>query len=824
MGAEGQARTPDMDPESQVAPKAPPPLPGTVAPDETPKPKSDGASTAQNFGLNNRELPEKLQQALRRLKNDYKSESIATRLQEVKRVVQARNFWKGLQDLVWSETEGGWRLPFEQSWPENISEEEYPRYAFVTNFYQAFGLSIIAVLSQSIPRTRLMPSNAQDPKDIATATASSDIVKLVERNNDAQTLLTEIAFIYWTDGKVGTYTRFVVDGQKYGFDESPQYADTPDTVNLGQSMYHCMDCGQDTPADELGPQEQQEAPGQELDAEGQPGEMEGMKCPNCQTPMGPENLVAAPVTQIPRQIGTTRIPRGQERIDVVGSLELKTPVWAHSQDDFPYLIWVTEVHRAKLRAIYPWVAKKLQQGSSPGEQGSDTYERQARIRMATTGADDGNTPRTGGMPGQNLDTYERIWLRTWSFYNLDDEATRDELLAAFPDGAMCAFVGDTYCESRNENLDDHWVVSHALPGNGQDRPAIGGSLISVQERYNTTEDLKLENIEYGIPETYADPKAVDFDARGSTASEPGAMYPAKKRPGEALSNSFFQTAPSQLPAGVEQFGQDLMGPTAQFLTGALPALFGGDMANVDTASGYNLAKNQAMGRIGVIYRSLKRLWAYTMMNAVECFRANRNDDTIVSMIGEGGQFEAKAIRTAALKGSIEVYEETDEQFPTLQTEQRGILDRMMQSEDAEIQRILGDPENVSLIKRLSGLTDLVIPEEVARNKQHREITEMENSGPTQGMLPNGQQTVESSVPIDMVVDDHVTEAATCRRWLMSENGQAAKVSNPPWYANVRAHMMAHEAAGAQQTASSFPTQTPAGPPEGQSSQPTGESQ
>jgi hypothetical protein len=65
---------------------------------------------------------------------------------------------------------------------------------------------------------------------------------------------------------------------------------------------------------------------------------------------------------------------------------------------------------------------------------------------------------------------------------------RDELLELFPDGAHIAFAGDVYCESRSENMDDHWRVLHALPGDGSSgRPALGDSLISVQERFNTFE-------------------------------------------------------------------------------------------------------------------------------------------------------------------------------------------------------------------------------------------------------------------------------------------------------------------------------------------------
>ena len=44
--------------------------------------------------------------------------------------------------------------------------------------------------------------------------------------------------------------------------------------------------------------------------------------------------------------------------------------------------------------------------------------------------------------------------------------------------------------------------------------------------------------------------------------------------------------------------QDLIGPISQFLTGLFPAIFGGNMEDVKTASGYALARDQAMGRLG----------------------------------------------------------------------------------------------------------------------------------------------------------------------------------------------------------------------------------
>ena len=109
------------------------------------------------------------------------------------------------------------------------------------------------------------------------------------------------------------------------------------------------------------------------------------------------------------------------------------------------------------------------------------------------------------------------------------------MLQLLPDGAYVALAGDVYCESRNENMDDHWRVLHALPGDGSSgRPALGDSLISVQERFNTLSNLQIETYEYGIPPIYADSEVLDFDSLQSQTAEPGAHYPARAKPGQSL--------------------------------------------------------------------------------------------------------------------------------------------------------------------------------------------------------------------------------------------------------------------------------------------------
>jgi len=740
---------------------------------------------------------------LRRIVQQFSTESELSRRQEIRRIKQAHQFWRGLQYLWWSERDQNWHLPFEQKLVDNSSVEDLPRYEFVTNIYQAFGLSIISVLSQDVPRVRFFPSSAQAEEDVAAAKAATEVAQLVERNNRVGNLIVDEAFQLWTGGKVGAYVRYVVDGQRFGF--HPESEIGLREVKLGDDLYVCPECGAETsasadanstvgaryivpgenpwldaahsparnnatvipnpaPTPSIGDggegsafafanDNQQQIPrtsGRLLQnperEEGRPSARDdnAISCSACGALLTEEDFVAAETITVPAAQTRLRVANGQEVITIVGGLELKTPPWANDMHEYPYLQWNMEVHSARLRAAYPHAADKI---GPPVATSAQEYERLARLAQSQGG------PLTeGGDFNPNLITFQRTWLRPWAFFALDDKSLRDELLALFPDGAYVAFAGDAYCESRNENLDDHWRVMHSLPGDGSSgRPALGDSLISVQERFNTLSNLQIETYEYGIPPIYADSEVLDFDSLQSQTAEPGSHYPARAKPGQSLASGFFQPEPAQVPPDLAQHAANLMGPIAQFLTGAFPALFGGAMENTSTAAGYSMARDQAMGRIGLVWRRMKFFHADVMLLAVDCFRRNRPNDVEVTLLGAGAAFESKWIRLADLKGNLFSYPETDEQYPTLWSQQRAVLLQLMTSPDPQIQSVLGHPENFALIKRLIGLEDFVIPDEESRTKQYREIAQLVAESPivvssdsAQGSASTGRHSERSA--------------------------------------------------------------------------------
>ncbi|GAC1635567.1 MAG: hypothetical protein NVS9B14_12940 [Candidatus Acidiferrum sp.] len=787
-------------------------------------PMNRGAALTPTLGPNNERLEDlkpHVVNALRDLVLQYRQEGITARRHEIRRIRQARLFWQGLQYAWWNPNDMNWHLPFESKFSDDRELQEMPRYQFVTNFYQGFGLSFIAVLSQDVPSVRFYPQSSQSLEDIAAARSASDVAQLIEQNNHIEELLTSIGYFLWTDGKLGAYVRYVADGQRFGFHDE-QVLEAIE-IPLGKDVYVCPQCGKETPVQQdaviLSSPEASEGPQLALnrgssdaevlrDANDASLRMTNNTCPGCGAELTENNIRKAERVTVPRVVRTKRVANGQEVISIAGGLELNTPVWANEMHEYPYLQWQTEVHRSKLKAAYPHSANKIE--TSPSQGAEDVYARVSRLSV-----EQGLPSIHPGDALMNLITFDRTWLRPWAFYAVEDESTRKELLALFPDGCYVAFAGEAYCESRNESMDDHWRVLHALPGDGQNRPSVGDSLVQVQERYNVLSNMQAETYEYGIPPIYADPQVLDFDALANQVAEPAAHFPARARPGQPLAAGFFQPAPARVSPDMLQHQQELIGPVSQFLSGLFPAVFGGNMEDVKTASGYALARDQALGRLGLVWRRMKQFYADVILLGVDCFRKNRPEDVEMPLLGPDGVLDARVIRQADLKGNICVHPEADETFPRLKSQQRGVLQQLFSVNDPVIQKALTEPANLGYIKNVLGLTEMVIPGEDSRNKQLREIqqllasapivvqasnsvisTEGRNLSSIDGAPRDGGQAPTSpmvlpSVPVDALLDDHAVEFEECKRWANSEAGQSAHMTNPAGFANVRAHAEAH---------------------------------
>jgi hypothetical protein len=700
---------------------------------------------ANQYGVNNVQLPEPLQTKLKELARKFMDEDKFSRRLEIQESRKAHFYWRDLQHLYWDGRAEGWVAygpngnPMIGDTRQSYNNDSSVLYS--TNIYKPFGLTLIAVLTQSVPEVIAVPADGEDAADLATARAGNRFRKIIEHKNDATMILTKAMFFAYVDGRILAWTRSVMN----------------------------------------------------------------------------------PRTQ-----------KEEVKITVHGTLECKVPITTECMEEMVYIQLGHEQHVAIAKFENPDFKKKIKGGAIGS--GMDVYERTARVSVAQ-----GTSYMSGsGDTLVNLATVQHTWMRPAAFEMLESDASTtddpevDQLRELFKTGCHLKMVSGEYVGSWDESMDDHLQIMNALPGDGQFRNSLGHDTESVQERFNDIINIAQDVYEKTQPAVYADVEMADPNATFRQQSKPGARIPVKKKPGEPISESFYNEPASAVSPDMLQYGNDLMGPVGQLTSGAFTALTGaGDAKGAagDTASGYAMQKEQAMGRLGLVYRDLKRWWAEIMGQAVKC-AALLKADMSLSIPDANGEVETTTVRIEDLQGDVHWYPEGDEGIPANWSSKKATVQALLVAADANpiLAGILADPRNQEAIQTYLGIDDLVVPAAESWAKQMAEINEMENGEAqpnpaflqlqqklqamqehsAQGGLHNDGEVEQlamqlqstpqmlSSVPIDPQIDDNAAEAESGKIWMRGPAGQKAKVEKPAWYMNVRVHVLAHDAAAKAQ--------------------------
>lgn len=724
------------------------------------------------------EFESRIQAALRKIVSTQESESDTTRRAYIRKWMEAEEFWKGNQHLFWNEKQFRWFAPFEYA--VESGNQDTPYYTYVTNVYQSYGLSVIAAMSQKLPKTQFLPVSAQSEVDIATAKAASDVCEYIEDRNELQMMAIREAYLLWTQGKVFSYIRYVVDDE-YGVTEQPQIENS--TVEMFPDRYLCNNCGGETPS-------------QQVQA-GLQGELNQPQCQDCSSPLGgDESFLPAEHGEVPVVTGYQSVPNGMEKITLYGPMNVKVLPTANELRESGYLILVEETPRAAVMAAYQEKADQIESatayGGAAGSSTGDSFERNQRLRLSEASS---TSPASGAKPLMNLITYKRAWLRPWLFMNEKDKPIRDALFERYPSGVMVAFAGDVYLESRDEKLDDHWEAADAMPGVGAYREAIGSSTISLQKRINDVMNVEAEHIDFAAsPPVLTDSRHLNLNALRNKRMRPGSYHAVTTNSGagqRSLKDMIWQPNIS-IDSNIYNHGKELI-ELVQLTSGAFPAIFGGAMQNVKTASGYAMARNQALGRLEMFWRSIKAFHARLMLKSVNVFRKNRTDDVEQVVIGKSKDFSSKYIHLANLQGHITARAQVDEDFPTSWSEIRQNITELLSIAPNWITPLLAHPDNAAFTRRFLANSDLTIPVETQRDKSYREIDWLLEGQPIEVLDPmTGMPMLQPSEMPELDVDDHPVHMANIKQWAASDSGITAKQQNPLGYANVLAHYTAHK--------------------------------
>jgi hypothetical protein len=754
-----------------------------------------------------KELTDDIKRQLKSIVDHFDDEDRAVRDRQIRQWRRLKLLWENIQHTYYSEVAHDWRIPESQRAGEESDQGFYDK---PVNIFRAYLESIIAALSITVPPITCYPDDADNPLDIVTAKAGDKIAALIFKHNDAPILWLHALFVFCTEGMTACYS-YAKEDEKYGTYEEKKYEES---VHLEETQI-CPLC-QTQMADPTIVSEQKDKfqPDSE-DAPINDAIDEGLEvCPNCAQQVIPDKRQQT--ITVTRLVGITKHPKSRICMEVKGGLFVKVPVWARNQADCSYLIDSYETHYANVLEQYPELHDQLSKGAA----NYDMYEQWGRT-----------SPQYRGEHPVNNVTVRNCWFRP-SAFNVLNEDEADAMKKEYPNGAKVVVINDKVVYACNEALDDYWTLTYNPLSDYIHFDPIGLLLTSVQDITNDLISLVLQTVEHGIPQTFADPKVLNFNAYRNSEVIPGGIYPATPKSGRALSEGFYEVKTATLSQEVLPFAQKIQ-EIGQMVSGALPSLFGGQMSGSRTASEYSMSRSQALQRLQTTWKMLLSWWKSVFGKVIPLYIAEMKDDEKQVKKNEFGNFVNVFIRKSELEGKIGSIElEANENLPITWNQQKDAIMELFGMNNDSIMQTLLSPENIPYIKKAIGLTDFIIPGEDDRQKQYEEIELLINSEPIQvppdpmveqQAMMNGQPPPppqnQPSITVDVDVDNHELEADICRRWLIGDAGRLCKNENPAGYENVLLHMKMHKDAASllmmqQQLQQMGPEQPPPPGPSG----------
>ena len=666
------------------------------------KPGEGLEKPAQYIG---KQIPATVKQSVLELVSTFLGHNMIARREYVKKCVRNHELFRGNGWGWYDYATGSYRRDFStqstgRAGPEQAS---FVQSLYQLNIFQPFTLSVISLLSSNKMTVKFWPENSRKPQDVEASRKHDLVYRAFARSERHHSQLVKAIYHLWCDGTFGSYIRSVYDADRFGWVDEPVVEHVPQEI--GPPSWKCVVC---------------QTPSQE------PGQCQN---PECGAPLPTEPNVPPPMATLPKITGYEKTPRGKTVRDIVPGLEMVLPPTADDMWEYPYLGRRRVVAKSTIRAAYSEMAKQIggQSDADMGDSANETLERRAQMQLAL-----GTNVDNRSLPAHQMDHlfYTEFWLRRSAFFQLDDEKRRDELLDLFPDGCYVAFADALVLEVRSEKMDDHWRVCHGLPGPGQIREPIGGSLVQIQEIVNDLVNMIRDTIEFTMPMTFADADVVDLRQMVRAANAAGMMIPVTRKAGRPVSEAFYQTQPGQIQPFAVTFLNDLRTTWAQFATGAFPAAYGGGTPGNATAMGIEIERNSALGRISLFLRALTEHWLSCAPLVIKDFRENGMEPLTIVDKAPAGDYSTDTVSPEDLEiGNAKTMPELNEEYPVTWPQRQAALLQMFTN--PLYQSMLAMISNAGEIKRTLG-HDLRIPGEDAYEFQSKLIKKLLEQAPVAG--------------------------------------------------------------------------------------------
>lgn len=497
------------------------------------------------------------------------------------------------------------------------------------------------------------------------------------------------------------------------------------------------------------------------------------ECPECRVETAP-NGYCPECEEFKLETTERKQPRAMQELMLYGPRNVIIPPNTREVSKIPYVMLRELIPTSYLRWKYNEHAEEIE-------------------------ADHGDADSTNALYTYTTDYEERgnttilttLWLKPWALYMLEAEhmEAAKKILQKYPDGVRITMVKGTVLEVMAEDLQKVWTFTQSPMSKTIHDDPIGKILVDTQDLLNETYNLTVDTIAQGIPDLFVDPSFLDPEKYANRRAIPGSIIIAKGTDGKSMAEGFYTPTPARLSEEVTHFNTRLEG-ASQELSGATPAIYGGQIKGSRTAAEYSMSREQALERLNVKYRMAKDFIATLIPKAVSEYAKNMvmEEETHVNKRGE--QYENETLEREDLLGETgRVEVEGGSHVPMSWAQIKSSIMELLGSGNQFFQQMFQHPQNALLVKQVVGVNDLYVPGEQGRTKQWYEIGILKEGAPAPS--PENPAELRSSVPTIPGVDEDEVELEICRVWLTSDEGLHYRETKPEVYENVQLHAQEH---------------------------------
>lgn len=662
--------------------------------------------------------------------SEYRNSWAQDRLERMRQWMENLFYWRGIQVIRWDTATNCWYDAL--AWARNNSQEsgeDTDLERWINPLVLMFCNVFTGIMSQAIPKTIVKPQNA-DPKlqDTVTAKAAVTALDIGDRKNQFPMMIGSIYEQLFLFGSYFRYTRAVIDGEMFGYDEEAQFEDMQ--IENGPH-YVCPNCGTETPATSP----------------------DGMECPNCGAYMGQESYYAAGEgnrTSL-KQSGVKKIPKAGVKQSLISCLEFDMDPKAKGKNPMKQTAiasYDVEIDFGEACMMCPKFRDMIEPGAEVSTTANASTEKLNRLNAVSA---------LGGMTADNSlmnPTYSRNWVQPMAYFKKKNWEFAQRMQQKFPEGLLLSMIGPVVVDIRPANLQKEITHCALYANQGVYCHALADTAVSFNARFNRAMwiiDDWASRASTGM--NFADGGRIDTEKMSGKQMPAGTLtnvpmrVNGEPRPmSELIMHYDMPLNPALLnyPEMLLTFCELIIGIPRQ-------ASGQGTQAEVDTFHGQQLMVDRAQTVLKPYFKNVQYENASASQNYIWCLQALMNTGAVKEIRdvveAKGGAFQNQEVDWTKMQGNVNITYDEDQDLPISPDQLRTSIETMFKeltSGNPAAAEWFAVPANqdTALSSMLPGTVN---PDEAQRLKTEADIQTIVDQGLVITQNPDGSQTTDLPV-------------------------------------------------------------------------------